>query len=54
MTTFPLFALVNGLAMQVWTQDYVALGNFVPLADIDAPVYDVDCVTRLASPAYLV
>ncbi len=34
-------------------QGQIAFGNRIPVAGIDAPVFDMDCVTRLEGAAYL-
>ncbi len=48
------FSLVAcGLGMHAWAQGQITFGNRILLSGIDAPVFDTDCTTRLAGPAYV-
>lgn len=48
------FSLVTcGLGMHAWAQGQITFGNRFPLSGVDAPVFDTDCATRLAGPAYV-
>lgn len=53
MKTYQVFILGCCLAAPAWAQGQIAVGNRQIVAGIDAPVFDVDCTTRLEGPAYL-
>lgn len=52
MRTCCLLLLVCCLTVPAWSQGQIAVGNRVTIYDIDAPVFDSDCATRLAGSAY--
>jgi|DewCreStandDraft_4_1066084.scaffolds.fasta_scaffold00374_75 hypothetical protein len=41
------------LAVEIWAQGQILVSNYTPVENLDAPVYDTDCLTPLAGPAYL-
>ncbi len=53
MKTYQAFLLGCCLAAPVRAQGQIAVGNRGVMDGIDAPVFDVDCTTRLEGPAYL-
>ncbi len=42
------------LVAKVWAQGQISVSNFVPVANLDAPIFDTDCTSRLEGAAYLV
>jgi len=52
MRTCYLLLFVCYLTVPAWPQGQIAVGNRVTIYDIDAPVFDSDCATRLAGSAY--
>jgi hypothetical protein len=53
MRVFSILWLALGYSLLAHAQGFVAFENRNSLAGIDASVFDVDCRTRLAGPAYL-
>jgi hypothetical protein len=53
MKAFPTVLLICACSMQAWAQGQIGFINRSSVAGIDAPVFDTDCVTRLAGAAYL-
>jgi hypothetical protein len=53
MRAFLSLLALAGCGLAGYAQGYVAFGNRNPLYGIDAPVFDMDCQTRLAGPAYV-
>lgn len=41
------------LTLQAWSQGIITVANRVRLEDLDAPVFDSDCLTRLEGDSYL-
>jgi hypothetical protein len=53
MKTYQAFLLGCCLAVPALSQGQINFGNRISIDGIDAPVFDVDCTTRLEGPAYL-
>jgi hypothetical protein len=53
MRTWWISLIPLGWGLCGFAQGFVAFGNRNTLVGLDAPVFDVDCQTRLAGPAYV-
>ena len=54
MKAFGIKILSLVVVAKAWTQGQIFVSNYVPVANLDAPVFDTDCATRLEGAAYLV
>jgi hypothetical protein len=54
MKAFGIKILSLVVVAKAWTQGQIFVSNHVPVANLDAPVFDTDCTTRLEGAAYLV
>jgi hypothetical protein len=46
--------LAGALPLCSWAQGQINVANRIRTLNLDAPVFDMDCVTRLSGPAYAV
>jgi hypothetical protein len=42
------------LVAKAWAQGQISVSNYVPVENLDAPIFETDCATRLEGDAYLV